>query len=425
MSRRIGHRHAAIAAALVSVLVTVAGSVAADPGPDVPPPTPVPPRGSPSPFPTVLATPAEALAPPPISARGALLADLETGEILLERAADGPRPIASLTKIMTALVVRERADLGDIVVVSPDAVFGPRDFGAGSTLGLRAGERIRVEDLLYGMLLGSANDAAAALAIHVAGSEEAFVQLMNRRAARLGMRRTRFASVHGLDDRGRSTPRDLLRLIGAATADPTFNRITAARFRTIPGPGPDDRRIQNRNVLVWLYDGAFGAKTGTTAGAGPCVIATAVRDGRSLVSIVLHAAGEPFSDAASLLNYGFEGFTETTVVRAGTPLGQVRIRGGRVETAAGGDLLASVPTTALDRIRAEILVDPAAVFPPAPGQRIGSVRYVTEEPASVLGSVPLVVASVPPPAPEERPWWLRALGAVGDAVRDAVAGLAS
>jgi D-alanyl-D-alanine carboxypeptidase (penicillin-binding protein 5/6) len=421
----VSRRAVALALAVTSAVVALAGAGVADPGRDLPPPTPVPPRGSPSPFPSVLTTPADPLAAPVVSARGALLADLETGEILLERAADGPRPIASLTKIMTALVVLERTTLDDVVVVDPDAVFAPRDFGAGSTLGLRAGERVRVEDLLYGMMLGSANDAAAALAIHVAGSEDAFVRIMNRRAAALGMRRTRFASVHGLDDRGRSTPRDLLRLTMAAVLAPAFNRITAARFHSMPGPGPTDRRIQNRNVLLWLYDGSFGAKTGTTVGAGPCVVATATRDGRTLTAIVLHADGEPFSDAASLLNYGFEGFTETTVVRAGDPLGEVRIRGGRVGAEAGHDLVASVPTTALEGIQAEIRVDPDAVFPPAPGQPIGTVRYVTTEPAGVLGSVPLVVSSVPAPAAEERPWWVRAAGAVGGAIRDVVTGLST
>lgn len=423
MRRRSRRRAVAVAVAVASALVTLASAVgAAPPSPDVPPPTPVPPNGRPSPFPTALTTPSDALAAPAVTARAAILADLDSGEILFEHAADGARPIASITKIMTALLVLERADLDAVVRVPPEAVFGPRDYGVSSILGLRAGEHVRVRDLLYGLLLGSANDAAAALAIHVAGSEEAFVAAMNGRAEKLGMRETHFASVHGLDDRGRSTARDLLRLVRVATADPVFDHITAARFHTIPGPGVD-RRIQNRNVLLWLYGGAFGVKTGTTAGAGPCVVATAARDGRRLVAIVLNADGEPFSDAATLLNYGFEGVTRMTVVQAGASLGTVRIRGGNVEAVAGDTLTAFVPTTEIDRVHAEITVDPEATFPPSPGERIGVVRYVTDAPRVVAGTVPLVVGTVPAPAAEQDPWWARAIGAIGEAVRDVVAGI--
>ena len=417
-------RLAAAALALTCVLgILAAGAAQGRVGGDVPPPTPVPPGGRPSPFPSVLATPSDALETPGIGAQAALLADLQTGEVLFERAADGRRPIASITKVMTALVVLEETDLDDVVTVTREAVFAPRDYGSSSTLGLRAGERLTVEHLLYGLLLGSANDAAVALAVHVDGSQAAFLERMDRRAAELGMRRTHFASVHGLDDRGKSTARDLLRLVRGATSHPPFNRITAARFHTIEGPGRD-RVIQNRNVLLWLYDGAFGTKTGTTAGAGPCVVAAAGRNGRRLVAIVLHAEGEPFSDAATLLNHGFEGFTRTAVVEAGEALGPVQLRGGSVETAAGATLEALVPTVALDRIETAIEVDPRSAFPPAPGERIGWVRFATTDPDDPLGRVPLVVSSVPPPGGEDSPWWWGALTAVGEAVRGVVSSLA-
>ncbi|HEX2424194.1 MAG TPA: serine hydrolase, partial [Actinomycetota bacterium] len=180
----------------------------ATPHGDAPPPTPVRPHGSLSPFPTSLATPTNATVAPTLTARSALLADLTSGDVMDEKAADQPVPIASLTKIMTALIALERTQLTDKVTVDPRAVFRRHDYGASSTLGLRAGERITVEDLLYAMMLGSANDAASALAIHIAGSEQAFVRVMNARAHRLGMRRTVFFSSTGLDDRGRSTARD-------------------------------------------------------------------------------------------------------------------------------------------------------------------------------------------------------------------------
>ena len=272
---------------------------------------------------------------PMLSARAALLADLDTGQILDALHVNDPRPIASITKIMTALLIMERMDPADVVVVDPRAVFQRHDYGADSTLGLRAGERITVEDLLYGLLLGSANDAASALAIAEAGSETAFVGQMNARAHALGMRHTSFRSVHGLDDRGHSTAADLLRLVRAADRTAGFDRITATRQHTIPAPRGPARRIQNRNALLWLYPGSFGTKTGTTGGAGACLVASAQRDGRRLVAIVLGAPHEPFSDAASLLDYGFEGFTPRTIVTAGDDRGTVAMRGGAASVVAG------------------------------------------------------------------------------------------
>jgi serine-type D-Ala-D-Ala carboxypeptidase (penicillin-binding protein 5/6) len=375
-----------------------------------------------SPFPSVLHTPADASVPPEISAGSALLADLDTGAVLYRKAADLRRPIASLTKIMTALLTIERTEPTDVVTVDPRAVFADDDYGAGSTVGLRAGERLTAHDLLAALVLGSANDAAVALAIHMAGSEANFVQLMNRRAARLGMGDTRFASSNGLDDGGRSTAADLLKLVRAADALPGFDELTSSRFRSIPAPRGPDRRIQNRNALLWLYPGAFGTKTGSTAGAGFCVVAAAERGGRRLVSVVLGSPHEPFSDAAALLNYGFEGFTERVFLHEGDDLGSVAIRGGSVPVVAGATLSALIPTSAIDDAKTQLLVAPDAAFPPAPGERIGWVRVIA--PGMTVGTVPLVVPVVPPPPPASGPWWVRAASAVGRSLADAVDAIA-
>jgi D-alanyl-D-alanine carboxypeptidase (penicillin-binding protein 5/6) len=396
------------------------GATAAPKG-ATPPPTPVPPNGSPSPFPTALATPTDPARPPRVPAAAAVLADADTGQILYAKQAATRRPIASITKVMTALLTLDALPLHDVVTVDPRAVFERDDFGASSTLGLHGGERITVENLLYALLLGSANDAADALAIAVDGSTDAFVRHMNRRAAALGMRRTTFASPSGLDDRGRSTPLDLLRLVRAANTNNTFRTITATRFRTIPAPKGPARRIQNRNALLWLYPGTFGTKTGSTAGAGECVIASARRDGRSLVAIVLAAPREPFSSAATLLNHGFEGWRQDTVVTAGQPEGVVDIRGGTVTVVAGSDLVALRPVDAA-AVRTTVVVDPRAAFPPATGSSVGTL--VARADGSVLGRVPLVVPEVPPAPASSGPWWLRAGAAVGGAVADAVRALA-
>lgn len=396
--------------------VWVAGAGAA-PG-DAPPPTPV--NGTPSPFQSRLHTPSDPIVRPPLEASSALLADLQTGDVLLAKRAGDQRPIASLTKVMTALVVLETTRLDDRVTVAAGAVFERGEYGATSTLGLRRGERLSARNLLYGALLGSANDAARALAIHVAGSEANFVALMNERAGELGMRRTRFASATGLDDAGRSTARDVLRLADAAFGSRPFTTIVQTRFRRMPGPGRGDRRIQNRNVMLWLYRDALGGKTGSTAAAGFCLMAAAERDGRRLVAIVLGAPDEAFSDAASLLNHGFEGFERRTLVADGQALGTVRLQGGAVPVEAGEALEGLVRTGLAVRFRAD--VDPDASYPPGLGEVIG--RYRALSGGLEVGSVPLVVSKVPGPRdPGGEPWWVRAAAAIAGAVGAAVASL--
>jgi D-alanyl-D-alanine carboxypeptidase (penicillin-binding protein 5/6) len=351
---------------------------------------------------------------PSISAGSAILLDLDAGAVLFRAGARTPRPIASLTKVMTALVVLRAASPDDRVHVTADAVFSDRDFGSSSTLGLRAGEEQDVRDLLAGALIGSANDAARALAIHVAGSEEAFVRRMNRVARDLGMRRTDFRSATGLDDRGTSTAEDVAVLAQAAGADPLLARLAGSRFHEMPGPNRR-RTIQNRNALLWLYPGSTGMKTGSTRGAGFCLIATAEREGRRLLAVVLGAPSDAFSDAAALLNYGFGGFQEQTVVRAGESFGDAALRGGTVEVAAASDLAALVPVVVRDELRPVVRVERAAAFPPAPGEEVGEVRIVAGD--LVLGRVPLVAASVPPPPEaDDLPWWVGAAGAVARGV---------
>jgi len=412
-------RVAAIAGVLVVALLAVNAGAATR---TAPPPTPVPPHGSPSPFPTVLATPADATREPTIDASAALLADLDSGQILFSIQPRTPRPIASLTKLMTALLARQALPLDRVVRVDQRAEFHRDDFGSSSTLGLRAGERITVHDLLYALLLGSANDAAVELAIAVDGSEVAFVRHMNRRARSLGMTQTHLASASGLDDDGRSTPRDLLQLARAVEADRVLRSIVATRFHRIPAPKGPARIIQNRNALLWLSGTATGMKTGTTQGAGACVVATASRNGRHLVAIVLGAQEDPFSPAAALLDYGFQGWRADTIVAAGAPVGAIAIRGGTVPVIAAHDLTRLVPVRSSERSE-QVVVDPRAAFPPAPDDRVATL--VIREGDIVLGSVPLLVPDVPPPPASSGPWWTRAAGAVGGAVVDAVEALAA
>ena len=381
-----------------------------------PPPTPVPVPGggtSPSPFPDTLETPApSALEPPGVRAASAVLMDLDTAQVLFALDATQRRPIASLTKIMTAYLVMTRTSPTDVVTVSENGASG-RIVGI-SGLGLEVGERVKVQHLLYALLLQSANDAAVVLAEHVSGTVDAFVSAMNRTAARLGMTRTHFTSPNGLDDAGYSTARDLARITRAAYTLPGFAGVVATRFHSIPAPEDEAPRIvQNRNALLWLYPGAIGVKTGFTSAAGFNVVATADRGDQRLLAVVLGEPGEAFSDAAALLNYGFAAFDRRELVAGGEDLGLVRIGGRDVAVAAGASLEGLVPTDA--RVRREIVVDPDVRFPPTRGQEIGSVTLGV--PGLTVGSVSLVVTAVEPPPPlaDDRSWWSRALGTVARA----------
>ena len=422
MSRRPARRVAL--GALVSIAVVFVGVAGAQtPPPTPPPPTPVVVPGggtSPSPFPSTLRTPAPSARLPEIRAEAAVLADLDTGQVLFARKPNERRPIASLTKIMTALLVGERTEPTDVVTVSDEAASG-RLAGI-SSLGLVPGERIRVNELLYALLLQSANDAAVALAEHVSGSVDAFVNDMNARAERLGLSRTMFASPNGLDDDGHSSAGDLVRLTRAAYRSRGFASVVATRFHTVTSLDEPQRIVQNRNVLLWLYPGAIGVKTGFTTPAGFCVVATAEREDMRLIAVVLGEPSEPFSDAAALLNYGFAAFDRRTLVEQGERLGAVEVGGREIPLTAGGSLRSLVPA---DRpIHRTVVVDEHVAYPPAVGSRIGVLRLSAG--SEVLGEVPAVVANVPPPPPPgSGPWWARAIGAVvdaGAAVLNAVVG---
>jgi serine-type D-Ala-D-Ala carboxypeptidase (penicillin-binding protein 5/6) len=411
--RRAGRLVAMLVPAAVLACAIAAPSTAA---PDTPPPTPV--DGKPSPFVTKLRTPAPSTHPPAVHAPIGMLADLDSGQILYSHGSDRPRPIASVTKLMTALLVLERSRLDETVTVSRNAAPSVAGYH-GSELGLRAGERISVRDLLYGLLVQSSNDAAVALAEHVSGSVGAFVRLMNRRARRLGMRDTEYFSPNGLDDRGRSSAADLVALTRADYRYPEFARIVATKFHAIPSPHGKPRHIQNRNVLLWLYPGAIGVKTGYTAGARFCVVGAAQRDGLRLMSVVLGSPDEPFSDAAALLDYGFTAFVRRSFVTAGADLGPVDIPGGRVEGVAGDDLRALVPTAASANASRRVDVDPGVGYPPALGEPIGVLHV--HIPGLALGDVPVLASRVPPPPPPEAgPWWRRTAAAVLDAVGGAM-----
>jgi D-alanyl-D-alanine carboxypeptidase (penicillin-binding protein 5/6) len=230
---------------------------------------------------------------PAVTARAALVVDLDAGQTLYALRPNEPLPPASTAKLMTALVTVRRADLKARVVVSVRAAGTP-----GSRMGLVAGETLTVRDLLYGLLLPSGNDAAVALAEHVAGSEAAFVRLMNEAAAELGLRGTRFTNAHGNDEPGETTSAaDLVLMVRAVLAYPLLAQIVAT-----PSVQTAGRALTNTNELLGVYRGADGVKTGTTDLAGECLVASVTRDGHRLLTVVL-GSQDRYADTRALLDF--------------------------------------------------------------------------------------------------------------------------
>ena len=235
-----------------------------------------------------------------LSAAAAILMDADSGEILFEKDAGRCMRIASTTKIMTALVALERAKLTDTITVTTSHMV------EGSSMYLKPGETVTVEELLYGLMLCSGNDAALALA-DCCGGLEAFVAAMNDKAAALGMTGTSFANPNGLDDENHySTARDMAVLAAYAAKDPTFRRICSTRTATVGG-----RTMTNHNKLLSQVEGCIGMKTGYTRAAGRTLVSCAERQGRRLVAVTL-CDGNDWADHKALYETGFAEKTEET-----------------------------------------------------------------------------------------------------------------
>jgi serine-type D-Ala-D-Ala carboxypeptidase (penicillin-binding protein 5/6) len=264
----------------------------------------------------------EKVTEPYIPATSAYLLDPETGDVLFQKNSDQPMPMASTTKIMTAIVVLENASLQDSVTISEEA----SSVGESSAW-LSKGEILTVEQLLYALLVQSANDAAVALAEHTGGSEEAFVEMMNEKAAELGAEHTHFSNPHGLDQQGHyTTARDLAVIAAYAMKNPLFRDIVKSSGYQIPWPGhPYPRVLENHNRLLKMYPYATGIKTGYTLGAGKCLVASASRDGRELISVILNSDDSYWDQTIQLMEYGFNSFTRVEFAYSGQSLATVKV----------------------------------------------------------------------------------------------------
>lgn len=305
-----------------------------------------------------------------------LLADGATGEVLAERAPDVARPMASLTKMMTALVALESGDPDRIVTVAPAAVAVGE-----SSAGLRSGERISLRNLVRGLMVGSGNDAGTAIAYAVAGSEAEFVMRMNEKAKAMGLTRTQFANPHGLDEPGhRSSPRDLLVLGRAVMANPFLRELVGSRTVALPGPGGSGtRQLQSENDLLSIMPDADGIKTGHTDDAGYTLVAHATSGslGRELYAVLM---GEPdrvtrARDAKALLEWGFSHYARPVVVRRGAPVVSLEVQGmpgGAVSLAPPANVAATIRVGRPVQLR--VVAPSMATAPLAKGARVGHVE---------------------------------------------------
>lgn len=238
------------------------------------------------------------------SAKGTSLIDVESGRILYSHEGDTEMRIASLTKIMTAIVAIEHGNLSDVVTVSKRAVGKE-----GSSIYLQLGEKMSLTNLLYGLMLRSGNDAATAIAEHVGGSEAGFVLLMNEKAEQIGLTHTQFRNPHGLDEEGHySTPNDLAVLTAYALKNRVFAEIVKTKDKQVPNPHEKwNYSWHNKNKMLNMYDGADGVKTGYTKKALRCLVSSATRNKQQLVAVTLND-GDDWRDHKHLLDWGFKHF---------------------------------------------------------------------------------------------------------------------
>lgn len=311
-----------------------------------------------------------------LNAKSAILMEEATGNILYESNPDERLPIASVTKVMTMLLIMEAVDSGkisldDMVTVSENAM----SYG-GSTMFLETGEQLTVNDMLKGIAVASANDGCVAMAEHLAGSESAFVDMMNEKAKELGMENTHFMNTNGLDeDDHYSSARDVAIMSRELMKHETIFNYTSIWMYTLRG---GKFQLANTNKLIRFYDGANGLKTGSTSKALCCLSAAAKRNDMQLIAVVLGAptSAERFASAKSLLDYGFANYAVNTQITAGDEVQKIAVEKGvdkEVGVVAGDSCSTLVKKGQEDNITKEIKIDETITAPIEAGQKIGTM----------------------------------------------------
>ena len=318
------------------------------------------------------------------SAAAACVMEMETGRVLFAANPHTRLPMASTTKVMTALLALERGDLQDEVVCSQKAFGVP-----GTSIYLQAGERLTLEQMLLGLMLASGNDAAVAIAEHIGGSIEGFAAMMNARAAQIGAVNTRFVNPHGLPDDGHyTTAYDLTLIAREAMRNEAFRRLVSTQRASIPWAGRTyDRQLHNKNRLLADYPGATGVKTGFTSKAGRCLVFGAQRDGMEIVGVVL-GCGNWFDEAARLMDGCFETYAMTRVLEPTISAGRIPVTDGERDS-CGMCVMEnlSVPLRSGEAVQAVLDVPQSVRAPVYPGMHLGTVQLVANGQVYAQGEV--------------------------------------
>ncbi|MGI6150615.1 MAG: D-alanyl-D-alanine carboxypeptidase family protein [Christensenellales bacterium] len=315
------------------------------------------------------------------------LMEVESQRVLYSENGDKQLPMASTTKIMTALVAIEKGNLSDIVTITAES-----SGVEGSSIYLEVGETLTLEELLYGLMLHSGNDAAVAIAIHVGGSVAGFCEMMNQKARELGANNTNFVNPNGLPANGHyTTANDLAKIASAAMKNEQFRKIVGTTAITIPHDGRSwDRALRNKNKLLYSYEGANGIKTGYTKASGRCLVGGAERNGMQLVSVVLNCS-DMYNDTIAILDYGFANFSRHIVVAKNAVLGEVNVKNGieeALEARAKGDIVLTLTEEEVQR--AEVVTQMLAVVeaPVEVGDYLGTAEVWLD--GAMIASVDLV-----------------------------------
>lgn len=347
------------------------------------------------------AAPLEDGLPIEITSPAVILAEAETGTVIFEKNADERREVASITKLMTALLVFEALEDNDIALTDQVTVSQRAAAMEGSQALLDADTDYKLEDLLRTMIMASANDSAVALAEYLAGTEENFVQRMNERAQALGMDDTHYVNCTGYPQEGQyTTARDVMTLSCEVSRHPAYHTYASVWVDTLVHPSGRTTDLTNTNRLVRFYEGCDGFKTGSTDAAKYCVSATAEKNGMRLIAVVLGCENSQtrFNEARSMLEYGFATYQRTTIARKGDALGeQFKVNRGSAESVdllLGSGLSMLLRNGQASQLKMELVIPESIDAPVEAGQVVGFVRVLLGE--TVVAKLNVVAASAVP-----------------------------
>ncbi len=330
---------------------------------------------------------------PEVSAKSAVLLNTDNGQILFAKDENTKRPMASTTKIMTALLTLEKAAVDDRIITITDQMVRVE----GSSMGLLPGNKLSLKALAAGMLTVSGNDAANSAAIAISGSTEAFADLMNKRAGELNLSNTHFVTPSGLDDEAHyTTAYDLAMLSAAAMKNPDFAQIAGNKLMNVQYASPEQtRRFTNHNKLLSLYQGCTGVKTGYTQKAGRCLVSAAERDGVHLIAVTLNAPDD-WNDHQKMLNYGFSMLVSYPIDDSHYSVTLPVVGGTGENVALCGTVGDSVVVNKDDSTKISRIIEiPKFIYAPVEtGQVLGTIRYTLN--GDTLASTDLVsVGKIP------------------------------